>query len=69
MGIPAGLFKAIREISMLRKKDEFKRERTLRRVAKIIISKDCDEMAEVDFVDYGCPATFPRLQDTFRDTR
>ena len=45
--------------------DEFKQERIPHRVAKIPISKTFNELAGLDFVDYGDHATCPHLQHTF----
>ena len=53
MRIPKKLFNAAREIPLYDKEDEFKRERLFQRVYKIPISKTPNEIARMDFVDYG----------------
>ena len=57
--------KSIRAISLNDSECEFKQEMLRRGVAKIPISKTSNEIAEMDFVDYGRDATRPRVQDTF----
>lgn len=69
MQIHKELFKSIREIALAEKKDEFKREITLRRVSKIPTSKTPNGLLGMDFVDYGDQTSLRLLQDTFRDIR
>ena len=63
--IPKRLFEKIKEMADSDKKDDFKQERMVGRVAKMPISNTFSELVEMDFVDYGRHATFLRIQDTF----
>ena len=58
------LFKEIKELAGSDKKGDFKQERMFGRVAKIPIANNFNELAEMDFVDYGGQATFLHIRDT-----
>ena len=60
------LFKAVSEIPLNDKKEEFKQERPFRRLSKIPIPKKRSGISGMHFVDYGEGAGhFLHLQDTF----
>ena len=67
MRIPKTLFKAVREIPLVDKKDEFTQAMLCRIVAKIHISKTPNGLAGMDFIDYGDGGDSLRPKAILRD--
>ena len=63
--IPKKLSNAVRPNEMNDREGEFEQEIVFRRVTKILISMTSDELAGMNFADYGRQAAFPHLPDTF----
>ena len=64
-----GLFRDLNAIAKNVKNGDFKQDRTFGRVAKSPIANTSDELAEIDFVEYGDFATSPLIQDAFHVSR
>ena len=64
MHIPKKLSSAIRELFARDKKDESKKERVFRKMGKIHSSGISNDLADLDFVDYGDVSTFRHTQDS-----